>query len=308
MPSPSSGAPMNTFRRLVPSLPPPSQRLKVLFDTDFATEIDDLYAIALALCAADRFDILGFSAAHFAQKGGGRETIEQSRELLLEVLAMTPWKGRVPVARGSDPLRYACEPEPSEGADLLIDLARAATPQNPLWVVALGAFSTPASALMLAPDIVPNVRYVLHARSEQTWPTHNDQYNVWGDIRAARAILASPVPLVWFDTGGQLVCPMETTAERLAQSGELGNYLHRFRDRKPYYQNPGKGFFDVADVAWMIQPDLCTQDVVPAPTMDWAMRFDHGHPHGDMLHVTQVHAEATWDMFFERLARGPSPA
>lgn len=279
-----------------------------MFDTDFATEIDDLYAIALALCAPERFDILGFSAAHFAQKGGGRETIEQSRDLLLEVLALTPWKDRVPVARGSDPLRYVNDPAPSEGADQIIALARAASPDNPLWVVALGASSTPASALLLAPDIVPNVRFVLHVRSEQSWPTHNEQYNVWGDIHAARTVLASSVPLVWFDTGEQLTCPMETTAARLAPCGEFGAYLHAFRDRNPYFQRPTKGFFDIADIAWMLDPTLCANEVVPAPSMNWAMRFDHHRAQGSMLRVSAVRAEPTWELFFERLRRGPRTA
>jgi inosine-uridine nucleoside N-ribohydrolase len=293
--------------RLLPVLPPTGRRLKVLFDTDFATEIDDLYAIALALCSGDRFDIVGFNAAHFAQKAG-RESIEQSYNFLLEVLAKTPWKNRVPIARGSDPLRYVNDPVPSEGVDQIVALARAASPEDPLWVVALGASSTPASAILLAPDIAPNVRYVLHVRSEQSWPTHNEQYNVWGDIHAARSILASAVPLVWFDTGEQLTCSMETTAARLAPCGEFGAYLHAFRDRKPYYQNVNKGFFDVADVAWMLDPTLCTTEVVGAPSMGYNMRFDHRTPNGEMLHVTKIRPEPTWDLFFDRLRRGPHPA
>jgi len=291
--------------RIVPQLPPSDRRIKVLIDTDFATEIDDLYAVALALCSPERFDIRGFNACHFSQKGGGHETIVQSRDLLLDVLAMTPWKGRVPVAMGSDPMRYVNEASPSEGADQIIALARAASPDDPLWVVALGASSTPASAIRLAPDIVPNVRYVLHVRSEQSWPTHNEQYNVWGDIAAARTVLASSVPLVWFDTGEPLVCSMETTAARLAPSGPFGAYLHAFRDRNPYYSNPRKGFFDVADIAWMIDPGLCTAETVGVPSMNWAMRFDHSRPNGEMLHVTKVRPEPTWDLFFERLGRGP---
>lgn len=289
--------------RIVPALPPPGQRLKVLFDTDFATEIDDLYALALALCSPERFEIVGCNAAHFAQKGGGRETIEQSRLLLEEVLDLVGKKTCIPVARGSDPLPYVNHAMPSEGVDLIVERARAATPEEPLWVVVLGASSTPASAVRLAPDILPKVRYVLHVRSEQTWPTHNEQYNVWGDIQAARTILASDVPLVWFDTGSQLTCSMETTARRLAPCGRFGAYLHAFRDRRDYYRQPNKGFFDMADVAWMIDPTLCDQEEVPAPAMDWAMRFNHTGGNGRMLRVSHVKAEPTWELFFQAIAR-----
>jgi inosine-uridine nucleoside N-ribohydrolase len=296
-----------TTDRLVPALPPTGRRLKVLIDTDFANEIDDLYAVALALCSPERFEIVGLNATHFAQKAGP-ETIAESYDLLQEMLGVASRAGTVPVARGSHPMRYLDEPCPSDGVDLIVEHARAASPDDPLWVVALGAASTVASAVLLAPDILPRVRLVFHARSELTWPTHNDQFNVWGDIRAARALLASDVPLVWFDTGQQLVCPMEVTAARLAPCGRLGAFLHAFRGRNRYFQSPTKGFFDIADIAWMMQPDVCAQAVIPAPAMNWAMRFDHNNPHGRMLRVSSVRADPTWELFFDRLRRGPFPA
>ena len=295
------------MRTQTPQLPPPEARIRVLIDTDFACEIDDIYALALAVCSADRFDIAGINAAHFAQTTG-RVSIDRSYNLLLEFLEVAGWKDRVPVVRGSDPLAYLDEGVPSKGVDQIIELARAASPEHPLWIVSLGAFSTPASALLLAPDIIPNIRIVAHARSEMTWPETNDQFNVWGDIRAARALLDSAVPLVWFDTGTSLTCTMETTAARLAPTGALGAYLHAYRDRNNYFRNPQKGFFDVADIAWMIDRTLCTEEVVPAPALLMNMHFDHKRPNGEIVHVTNICAEPTWELFFDRLAHPRSVA
>ena len=56
--------------RVVPELPRPGERIRVIVDTDAACEIDDLYAIALALLCPDRFEIEGFVAAHFGDSGG----------------------------------------------------------------------------------------------------------------------------------------------------------------------------------------------------------------------------------------------
>lgn len=287
--------------RLVPQLPPPGQRLRVIFDTDIATEIDDVYAIAMALCSQDRFAIEGFSAAHFANKAGS-DSIARSFALLQELLDVAGWAGRVPVAHGSHPMRYSDEPSPSEGTQLIIERAHAGSPADPLWVVGLGAASTLASALLIDPSILPKVRYVFHCRSELTWPERNDQYNVYGDTWAARNLLTSSVPLVWFDTGQQLTCPYEVTAARLAPCGRLGAWLHAFRDRCPWYRDPNKGFFDVADIAWMIDPAVCTNEEIDAPSMDWSQRFQHRGGLGRMLRVSQVQAGPAWELFFQRLA------
>ncbi len=53
-------------QRLVPDLPPTDRQFKIVIDSDVANEIDDLYAIALALRTPERFAIAGFVATHFA--------------------------------------------------------------------------------------------------------------------------------------------------------------------------------------------------------------------------------------------------
>jgi purine nucleosidase len=289
--------------RLVPELPAAGRRLRVVIDTDIATEIDDLYAVALALRATDRFAVEGFVATHFAQKHG-RASIAQSYALLLELLEVAGHAGRYPVCKGGDPIPYLDEPSDSAGARLIIERAHAGGPDDPLWVVGLGAATNLASALLLDPAILPKVRYVFHARSEWSWPERSEQYNVGGDVRAARCLLSSGVPLVWFDTGQQLTCPMAVTAQRLLPLGGLPAYLHNYRLKAPYYQRDDKGFFDVGDIAWMMRPDVCTNTVVDAPSMDWAMRFEHRGGLGRMLRVHDLQPEPVWALFFARMASG----
>jgi inosine-uridine nucleoside N-ribohydrolase len=277
--------------------------MRLLVDTDAANEIDDLYAVALALASPDRFRIEGFVATHFAASAGPDST-ERSYALLLEELELAGMAERFAVRRGGHPMCYHATPSESEGVDLIIERARSGSAEDPLWVVCLGAATNLASALILAPDIAPRVRYVFHARSEMTWPERSVQFNVRGDINAARHLLSSDVPLVWFDTGTHVCAPMETTSQRLAPSGRLGRFLHDFRLRDEHFQRPDKGFFDLADIAWLVDPSLATADVVPAPTMDFAMFFDHSATHGHMLRVRDIAAERTWELFFRRMAAG----
>ncbi len=286
--------------RIVPVLPSSEEKIRLIIDTDAANEIDDLYAIALAIHYPERFKIEGFIATHFAQVAG-RDSIQQSYDLVLEMLAVAGFDGKWPVVTGGDPLTYLNAPSDSDGARMIIDHVHAGTENNPLWVVGLGAATNLASAVLLDPSIRSKVRYVFHARSEWSWPGHSEQFNVGGDVRAARTLLASGVPLVWFDTGTQLTCPMEVTAEKLLPLGGLPAFLHEYRYRNPYFQGADKGFFDLGDFAWMIHPDCCESEVVAVPYMDWKMTFEHKGDLGQMLRVSSISPEPVWALFFRRL-------
>jgi purine nucleosidase len=289
--------------RTIPALPPPGQSLHIIIDTDTANEIDDLYAIALALRAPDRFRIEGFIATHFAQIAG-RDSIDESYELLQELLDVAGTDDQFKVVGGGDPIPYLDEPSDSDGVRLIIERAHNGGEDDPLWVVGLGAATNLASALLLDPSILPKVRYVFHARSEWSWPQRSEQFNVGGDVRAARYLLESGVPLVWFDTGTQLTCPMSETAERLLPLGGLPAFLHEYRLRKPGFQREDKGFFDLGDIAWMMQPDVCQTEIVDVPHMDWKMAFRHEGDLGQMVRVSQIARQPVWQLFFERMAAG----
>ena len=286
--------------RIVPKLPPQGEQLRILIDSDAGGEIDDLYAISLALRTPERFRIEGFVATHFAQMAG-RESIQKSYEAILTLLDVAGLTGAWDVVKGGDPMPYMDEPSVSDGARLIIDRAHAGDDDNLLWVLGLGAATNLASALLLDPSIKSKVRFVYHARSEWSWPDRSDQFNVGGDIQAARTLLESGVPLVWFDTGQQLTCPMDVTEDKLLPLGGLPAYLHEYRFRNPLFQRNDKGFFDLGDIAWMIQPEFCQNTVVNVPHMDWKMSFHHKGDLGRMRRVSEISASPVWELFFGRM-------
>ncbi len=96
-------------------------------------QVDEQYALALALLAPERMDIRGVVAAHFADRAGNRG-IDLSFDEIGRVLDRVRMAGRFPVLRGSHALRYSDEPQPSEGVDFILEEARRATPEDPLWV------------------------------------------------------------------------------------------------------------------------------------------------------------------------------
>jgi inosine-uridine nucleoside N-ribohydrolase len=289
-------------KRVVPVIPAPDQPLRLIVDSDAANEIDDQYAITLAIADPQRFKIEGFVAAQFISKPEQRAgTIERSYQIIQKLLELTGTTAQYPLKRGSPPMESKDRPSKSEGVDLIIAAAHRGSPDNPLWVVGIGASTDLASAMLQDPAIIPNVRYLFHARSPQTWPERSTQFNVKGDVFAAQVLLESGVPLVWFDAGAEITAPMEETEQKLAPLGAIGKYLHEYRLKNPMFQSPKKGFFDLGDIAWLIDSTLATSDIVPAPTMDDRMYFDQNKTHGDMMRVHNLNREKTWELFYQKL-------
>jgi inosine-uridine nucleoside N-ribohydrolase len=291
--------------RLLPEVPPADKRIKLIIDSDVGNEIDDFYAIALVLASPDRFDLKGICGANYnnSSPGAGPESIGKSVELTHDLLKAADMAGKYPVLPGSHPIQYYGYPIESEGARFIVEEAKKASPEDPVWIVILGASSTTASALLMDPSIVDNVRVVYHTRSEYTWPQRSVQFNVKGDIHAARSILAGRAPLIWFDTGTHITIPYNLTKKYLAPINALGEFLHKYRDRDPYFSSDEKGFFDMGDIVFLIDPSTCKHEVTYAPRMDEYMFFDFSRANGKMLRVFDVDNNRSWHMLFERIGK-----
>lgn len=291
--------------RLVPTVPAAGKKLRLLIDTDFANEIDDLYAVALALVAPDRFLIEGFVVTHYNNQspGGGPGSIAKSYDLLMEFMKASGYAGKYPIKKSAPPMAYHGHPSEGEGVDFIIERAHAGSAEDPLWVVALGACTNLASAILKDPSIAPKVRYVFHSRCDRLWPERSVQFNVLGDIHATRALLSEWVPLVWFDTGSQLKISMQDSEKYISSISPMGKFIHDYRSTSDWFMPLEKGFFDMGDIVWLIDPDTCKSEVVYAPSMDPYMYFDHGAQNGKMLRVYDIDNNASWNMLFDRMAK-----
>ncbi|MGQ9503828.1 MAG: nucleoside hydrolase [Thermogutta sp.] len=293
------GATVGAEDRRVPPWPPGNKALRVIIDTDAATEIDDQHALALALVSPDRFKIEGIVAAHFGDKGGP-SAIERSYQEVLTVLEKAGRKGRIPVKKGSDPFTYSQVPPPSEGVDFIIERAMADDP-DPLWLICLGPCTDIAAAWLKEPRIKDRVIAFWHGRTQ--WPTKAWNFNAYNDLKAVRVLFASNLPLVLFDTGTDLTCPMEESEQRIRPYGALGAYLHEIRFRSPAWQSPKKGIFDLGDIAALIDPSLVAFEVVKAPSVQWDMLYDHNATHGQMVRIFSIDRNRTFDLLEQRLAQ-----
>jgi len=83
--------------REAPEIPPKGERIRVIIDTDTKAEVDDLWALSLALLSPERFEIVGIIGATFIT--GGPESIEMSCSEIDTILALAGLSGQIPVLR-----------------------------------------------------------------------------------------------------------------------------------------------------------------------------------------------------------------
>jgi inosine-uridine nucleoside N-ribohydrolase len=284
-------------QRVIPQIPPKDQQIDVIIDTDAKNEIDDQWALTLALLSPERFNIIGLVGATFAW--GGRQSIQMSVNEIDTLLKLINLEGDIPVYPGAHPMRYKYEPSNATGVDFIIEKAMEASEEDPLWVIGLGAATDIASAILKAPEIMKRIVVFWHLRTK--WPDKCLNFNVFGDPHAARLLFDAPVPFILFDTGTYLFCPMEESENLVNPNGAIGNYLHSIRIGNEYYSSPTKGFFDLGDIAAILDPEMAYFEVVSCPEVDFDLSYRFKDTKGRILRCYHVERDVTFQLLYDKL-------
>ena len=133
-------------------LSPPDKRVDAVLDTDAYNEIDDQFAIAYFLKNPQRINPLAIFAAPFLNERStsAEDGMEKSYDEILKLLTLCGRQDMIPtVYRGSRSfLPDEKTPVSSPAAEELIRLSQGYSAENPLYVVAIGAITNIASALL----------------------------------------------------------------------------------------------------------------------------------------------------------------
>lgn len=291
--------------RVVPQIPAKDHVIPVIIDSDAKNEIDDQYAIALAILSPERFEIRGFVGAQYDQtlyrSQRGKDPVEASAAEIEHVLKLAGVEGRYPVYRGSHPMQYHTVAMSSAGVDFIVETARKHSPKNPLWVIGLGAATDIASAILTAPEIMKNIVVYFHGRTR--WPESAYNFNVYGDFKAAQLLFHAPVPLVLFDTGTDLVASMEETEKNLCGYGALGTYLHEYRKTNPYFMQKDKGMFDLGDITALADPGIAGWEVEQCPEVDYDFRYLFKNSLGRILRCYHVDKDRSFGLLYSKIQK-----
>lgn len=204
---------------------PETAKIRVIVSTDAKNEADDQFAIMHHLLTP-QFDIRGIVAAHFEMKfPGSGTTMEESYQEILRVLEAAQIDD-IPVLRGCQfPLSEETDQPVSEGTEMII---REALREDwrPLFVAVQGALTDVAAALNRCPDIAERTTVVWIGGGP--YPTGRMEFNLLQDIKAARAVFRSPVP-VWQipqNVYSQVEVTFAELARRVRPCGSAGKYLY----------------------------------------------------------------------------------
>jgi inosine-uridine nucleoside N-ribohydrolase len=189
--------------------------------------------------------------------------------------------------------------------DWIIEKARTATPENPLWLILLGPATDGAAALMKAPDITDKVIVFWHGRSD--WPEKCANFNATNDPLATQLLFELPCRFVLFDTGANLTMPMDESERRVGSVGVLGKFLHDIRKRSAYASRADKGMFDLGDIAALIDEKACAWEGVNAPSVRFDYCYDFKQTNGPLLRIKSIDRNASFALLDQALTRIMKP-
>ncbi len=290
-------------------LEPPHRRMRAVLDTDTYNEIDDQFAIVQMLLSPDSIDLQAIYAApfHNRRSDGPGHGMELSYD---EILRLLERMGRKPdgfVLRGvTEYVGPSKEARAAAAVDDLIERARAGSADDPLYVVAIGAISNVASALIKAPDIIDRTVVVWLGGHALDWPDTRE-FNLKQDVGGAQVLLDCGVPVVLLPCMG-VVSHLHSTVPEIEAHvepyGEIGRFLaQRYKEYAEDHVGWSKQIWDMAPVGWLIDPDWCPSVLIPTPILTeiptWS--FDAARPL--MRYVRQVDRDAILRDFFRKLRK-----
>lgn len=276
----------------------------IILDTDTYNEVDDQFALAYAVLHPD-INLLSICAAPFyndrVESAG--EGMEKSYNEIFNILKLMKRDGQYPVYKGSDKfLPDINTPVDSPAARHIIETVKNA--QAPVYVVAIGAITNVASALMMAPEIKDMMTVVWLGGNVLT--RNGFEFNLVEDVAAAQVVLESGVPFVHLPAFGVVSSLVTTIPELeyyLSGKNELCDYLVDIVRKYP--EDPfaySKPIWDVAAVALMTTPEAFDRVVLAKPilTQDCRYAFDAGRD--PMVYVRALDRDKIFAQLFRLLA------
>ena len=294
---------------LLKNLEIPKGKIDVVLDTDAYNEVDDQFAIAYMLKHEDKFNVKALYAAPFfnARSTGPADGMEKSYQEIFKVLALL--KKEVPVFRGSTGyLPDDKTPVDSPAAKHLGELAMGYSTEKPLYVVAIGAITNVASAILLKPEIADKIVIVWLGGHALHWPS-TDEFNMMQDYAAARVTMGCGAPFVILPCRGVVSAFTVTEAELrhwLLGKNELCTYLaqnvidaQQKRADMPW----NRCLWDVTAVAWLIDEKFTKSYLIPSPIAEDDGKYATDPTRHPIRYVYSISCDPLKDDFYKTLTK-----
>lgn len=305
-----------TFDRKLMNLSSPKGKVDVILDTDAYNEIDDQFAIGYMLKKPDRLNVVGICAAPFTNEKstGPADGMEKSYDEILKLLSLMGMEDmKDKVYKGSE--RYMTDeqtPVESPAADFMASLANNYSPENPLYIVAIGAITNVSSAILKNPNMIENCVIVWLGGHGTHCPMGAGEFNMWQDIPGARVLFGCGIPLVQLPCGGVVEAFATTGPELtywLAGKNALCDYLventvneaNKYAQDKPW----SRPIWDVCAVAWLLNDgwQFMREKLIPAPIPTYEAHYVLDDTRPLIKYIPKINRDRLFEDLFETLAK-----
>jgi len=298
---------------LLKRLEKPKGPVDVVLDTDTFNEIDDQYALAYLIGKSKQLNIKAINAAPFlnSKSCSAGDGMEKSYAEIQKVLSLLKRDDLKPVTfRGSDRfLPSETEPVISDAARKLVELSSGYDTKKQLYVIAIGAITNVASALIIEPGIKEKIVVIWLGGHAHDWH-NNTEFNLSQDVAAARIVFGCGVPLVQlpcmgvvsaFTTGGpeleywlrgkNELCDylVDVTAKQALEDGGLTTWT--------------RVIWDVTAVAWLLEGGFMLDRIEPSPVPGYDNFYSFNKTRHPIRYVYHINRDALFEDLFKTLAR-----
>jgi len=250
-------------------LQPPKGRIRVVIDTDTYNEIDDQFAIVHALLSPEKLTVEALYAAPFYNHRSDNpgHGMQLSYEEILRLLSRLNIESEDLVYRGSD--GFLIDNNHPYQSDAVADLIeRAMGSDVPLYVVAIGALTNIASAILIEPKIIEKIVLIWLGGNAFHWPD-TVEFNLAGDVKAARLIFDCGVPLVLIPCRG-VTTHLRTSVSEIERNvqgkGSIGDFLaETFKSYNKDHFAWTKEIWDMVAIAYLLNADWVPSHLVSSP-------------------------------------------
>ncbi len=297
---------------LTERLTKPSEVVDVVLDTDTYNEIDDQFALAYLIKKEKRLNLKALYAAPFYNDHSENpaDGMEKSYDEILNVLELMERKDLFNIVyKGSTHfLNDEKSPVISDASTDLSTRAMNYTPDNPLYVIAIGAITNVASAILQNPSIIDRI-VIVWLGGNAHHLSDNREFNLCQDVAAARIIFGCGAAVVQLPCVGVVSTFLTTGPELrywLGGKNPLCDYLINTTEQEALRTGDSpcwsRIIWDVTAVAWLLDDKFMSDRLVPSPIpqYDHHYSFDEGrHP---IRYVYNINRDVLFEDLFKTLA------
>ena len=292
----------------------PTGMVDVILDTDTYNEIADQFALAYLVRSEEKLNVVGLTAAPFFNENSTSpaDGMERSYQEILHLLDLLGREDLKEITfRGSD--RYLPDeqtPVSSDAARFLAETSRTYTSEHPLYIVAIGAITNVASALLMEPSTKENCVVVWLGGHALGYGAA--EFNMMQDIAAARVVMLSGIPFVQLPCRG-VVDTFHSTAPELnywlAGKNALCDYLVQHTCEAAESYAAGKPWsrviWDVTTIGWLLNDNdrFMTSCILHAPVPEYDLRYAEDKKAPLIRYVDHINRDALMEDLFRKLTK-----